>query len=145
MKKWANLKSHQFFLDHLEKGGHRANCCPKTWRDRQEDTENLTDWNKNSSMNQCWKNLNYNKQITVDNSRGRKRLLFGIYSRAFSSSSQGLGSREIILPESNILDFFSQSLTNLREVKYSTPVPFSLPYVEMKANKFSLFQAFCPT
>ena len=40
MKTVSKLKSHQFFLDHLEKGGHRENCCPKTWRDRQENTEN---------------------------------------------------------------------------------------------------------
>ena len=78
MKKVSKLKSHPSFLDHLEKWGHRANCCPKIWRDRQENTEN-PDWlEQKLPRESVLENLSYNKQITVVNSRGREKLLFGI-------------------------------------------------------------------
>lgn len=137
MKKVSKLKSHQFFLDHLEKWGHRANCCPKTWRDRQENTEN-PDWLKQKFFHESLlENLNYNKQITVDNSRGREKLLFGITPEHLVLLHKAWVQEKLFYQSLTYwIFFFFRSLTNLREVKYSTPVPFSLPYVEMRNTQF---------
>lgn len=35
-----NLKSQKVFLDLSEKWSHRTNCYPKSWRDREVETEN---------------------------------------------------------------------------------------------------------
>lgn len=36
------MKNPQVFLGLLEKWGHRTNCCPHDWGDRQADTKNPT-------------------------------------------------------------------------------------------------------
>lgn len=58
--KKPNKQKSQLLLDPFEKWGHKANCCPKNWRERQKDKENHSlpeqrSLKKNFCGNQCWR------------------------------------------------------------------------------------------
>ena len=74
-KKLNRVQNQQFFLDPLERGGRRANCCPQDWRVRLIQ-EVVAYWSRDSqwTMRHGSENLNCNWQTVgsseVKNSGG---------------------------------------------------------------------------